>query len=114
MTYEERQKIIEELTQKRFQLLFNKGKEYSGGNQDINWNFKEVAQRLGTRLAGSPIFVCLVYLEKHLISLEKWARDGKLSSGEDIHSRLADLKNYLDILETLIIEEEVQNEKNSN
>ncbi|MCX5781775.1 MAG: hypothetical protein NT145_03590 [Elusimicrobia bacterium] len=105
MTYEERQKLIEEFTKQRFQLLFNKGKEYSGGNEDVNWNFKEVSKRLGTRLAGTPLFVCLVYLEKHIISLEKWARDGVLSSGEDVHSRLADTKNYLDILESLIIED---------
>lgn len=104
MNYEERQKIIEEATKRRFELLFNKGKEYSVGSEDINFNFKEIAKRLGTRLAGTPEYVCLVYLYKHLLSLEKWAKDGELSSGETIISRLDDIRNYLDILESLIQE----------
>lgn len=112
MNYEERQKIIEEATQRRFKLLFNKGKEYSVGNEDINFNFKEIAKRLGTRLAGTPEYVCLVYLCKHLLSLEKWAKDGELSSGETIISRLDDIRNYLDILESLIREKEVMENEN--
>jgi len=102
MKYLERKKIIETANKRRQSLMINKGKEYSGGNEDINFNFIEVADRLGTRLAGTKEFVCLVYLLKHQLSIEKWARDGKLSSGEDIFSRLDDIRNYLDILESLI------------
>jgi len=104
MNYQQRKKIIEAANKRRQALMINKGKEYSGGNEDINYNFIEVANRLGTRLAGTKEYVCLVYLEKHLLSIEKWVRDGKLSSGEDIFSRLDDARNYLDILESLIRE----------
>lgn len=84
--------------------MHNKGKEYSKGNIDVNYNFKEVAKRLGTRLSGTPEYVCLVYLFKQILSIEKWAKDGKLSSGETINSRIDDTINYLNILETLIHE----------
>jgi len=87
MNYQQRKKIIEAANKRRQSLMINKGKEYSGGNEDINYNFVEVANRLGTRLAGTPEYVCLVYLEKHQLSIEKWARDGILSSGETIISR---------------------------
>jgi len=104
MNYKQRKKIIEKANKRRQALMLNKGKEYSGGNKNINYNFEEVARRLGKRLAGTPEYVCLVYFEKHLLSIEKWARDGKLSSGETINSRIDDATNYLNILETLIYE----------
>jgi len=102
MNYKQRKRIIEEANKRRQALMLNKGKEYSGGNKNINYNFEEVARRLGKRLAGTPEYVCLVYFEKHLLSIEKWARDKKLSSGETIFSRLDDARNYLDILESII------------
>jgi hypothetical protein len=43
---------------------------------------------------------------KHIQSIEQWARNGKLSSGETIISRLDDARNYMDILESLIYENE--------
>jgi len=107
MNYKQRKKIIEQANKRRQIIMIDKGKEYSGGNEDINYNFKQVAERLGNRLANTPEYSCLVYFEKHLLSIEKWARDGKLSSGETIFSRLDDARNYLDILESLIIEKKV-------
>ncbi len=104
MNYKQRKEIIEQANKRRQSLMLNKGKEYSKGNADINYNFKEVADRLGTRLAGTPEYTCLVYLFKQILSIEKWARDGKLSSGETIFSRLDDARNYMDILESLIRE----------
>jgi hypothetical protein len=105
MNKKQREKIIKEANKRRQSIMTNKGSEYSKGDDDINYNFKEVAKRLGTRLAGTPEYVCLVYLEKHLLSIEKWAKDGKLSSGETIISRLDDIRNYFDILESLTKEE---------
>ena len=104
LTYKQRQEIINDLTKKRFELLKNKGKEYSEGEKDINYNFTEIAKRLGTRLAETPEYVCLVYLFKHIMSLEYWAKNGKMSSGEDIFSRIADIENYLDILQSILID----------
>ena len=104
MKYQQRKKIIEQANKRRQSLMINKGKEYSGGDEDINYNFKETSKRLGTRLAGTSEFVCLTFLLKHIQSIEQWARNGKLSSGETIISRLDDARNYMDILESLLKE----------
>ena len=97
MTFEERQSIIEGAFKRRSELMKNKGKEYSKGSQDVNFNFKEVAKRLGLTKEQ----VLMIYLEKAILSIEKWILDGELSSGETLISRLDDARNYLDILETL-------------
>lgn len=102
LTYEERQQLIKEATDRRWKLLSNKGKEYSEGEPDINYNFAEIAKRLGTRLAGTPEYVALVYMFKHIMSIENWAKNGNMSSGETIYSRLDDLRNYVDIFESLL------------
>ena len=82
--------------------MFNKGREYSKGGQDVNFNFKDV----GKRLKLSKEIVLMVYLEKAILSIEHAICGGQLSSGETTISRLDDARNYLDILETLL------NEKN--
>jgi len=103
MNFEERDELIKKATERRHQLLLNKGKEYAkykGETSDINFNFKEVGRRLNL----NPLEVCAVYLEKAILSIEHWIVGGELSSGETIFSRLDDARNYLDILETLICE----------
>jgi len=103
MTFEERQSIIEKAFKRRSELMRNKGKEYSKGiKTDVNFNFKEVAKRLGLTKEQ----VLMVYFLKAILSIEKWILDGELSSGETIISRLDDARNYLDILETLLYEDE--------
>jgi len=102
MKYAQRKQIIETANKRRQAIMLNKGKEYSKGKEDVNYNFKVFAERYGVRLAGTPEYSCLSYLCKHQISIETWAQTGKLSSGEDIFSRLDDIRNYLDILESLI------------
>ena len=102
MTSKQREKIIKEATKRRFKVLLAKQKEYSGGNKDVNYNFNSINERIGTRLAGTPAYICLVYLFKHINSLEHWAKTGQISSGETIYSRLDDIRNYLDLLEVLL------------
>ncbi len=102
MNFKQRQEIIERFFKERTKLMFDKGGEYSKGKEDINFNFKDVAERLGL----NPYQILMVYLEKAILSIEKWIYDGKLSSGETIHSRIKDALNYLDILESLIQENE--------
>jgi len=43
---------------------------------------------------------------KHQLSIETWAKTGILSSGETIISRLDDIRNYMDILESIIREKQ--------
>ena len=101
MTFEERQAIIQKAFDRRSKLMEDKGKEYSKGiKTDVNFNFKEIAKRLGLTKEQ----VLMVYLGKALLSIEKWTLDGELSSGETIISRLDDARNYMDILETLFYE----------
>lgn len=111
MKSEQREQVIKKATERRFKLLIDKGVEYAHYDPacidaDINWNFKEVAKRLGSKRAGTPVYSCGVYLMKSMISIEKWFQDGKLSSGESILSRLDDARNYLDIMESLMEEGE--------
>lgn len=98
MTFKERQAVFDHAQERRMSLMVNKGKEYSKGSTDALYNFKEVAQRLGL----TPNQTLLVYLEKAMFSVEKWVKDGQLSSGETIISRLDDVRNYCDLLEALI------------
>jgi len=106
MNYQQRKKIIEAANKRRQALMLNKGSEYSKGEEDINFNFKEFAKRYGTRLAGTPEYSCLHLMFKHQLSIETWAKTGILSSGETIISRLDDIRNYMDILESIIREKQ--------
>ena len=99
MTFEERQSIIKKAFKRRTKIMRNKGREYSKGvKTDVNLNFKEVAKRIGLTKEQ----VLIVYMSKAMLSIEKWILDGELSSGETLISRLDDLRNYADILETLL------------
>ncbi len=44
MNYQQRKKIIEAANKRRQALMLNKGSEYSKGEEDINFNFKEFAK----------------------------------------------------------------------
>lgn len=81
--------------------LTTKGPDYAHhdtgtGELDRLANFKEVAHRL----EGAPLdqtTVCAVYLEKHIVAIERAIKDRKLSS-EGLLGRFADARNYLDLL----------------
>lgn len=80
--------------------LESKGPDYAhhstDGTVDRLANFKEVAHRL----EGAPLdatTVCAVYLEKHVVAIEKAIKARKLSS-EPLLSRFTDARNYLDLL----------------
>lgn len=110
MTFKERQSIIKKAFERRSKIMENKGKEYSKGDRaDVNFNFKEVAKRLGLTKEQ----VLMVYLGKAMLSIEKWILDGELSSGETIISRLDDLRNYADILESLFYESNPKRKKDN-
>ena len=101
MTFEQRQSIIKKAFQRRTQIMRDKGREYSKGiKTDVNFNFKEIAKRLGLTKEQ----VLMVYMGKAMLSIEKWVLDGELSSGETLISRLDDLRNYADILESFLYE----------
>ena len=88
--------------------LVNKGKEYSVGNDDRFWNFKEVAQDLPNTKASE---VCYIYLKKHLCSIASYIKHGREFSDEPIRGRIVDARNYLAILAGIIHEENRQSQE---
>lgn len=105
--------------ERRYGLADEKGAEYSGkgatykeDGADTLANFKAVGERLGV----SPVSVLLTYWLKHVDSITtavREAEDGfcndvgrsiRYAQGEGIVSRLDDARNYLDLLECLLID----------
>jgi hypothetical protein len=82
------------------ELLVSKGREYAG-SEDRLGNFKRGAAATGT----TPETVALIYLTKHLDSIQTYVRDGRKGS-EPIQGRIADLLNYVVLLGALICERE--------
>ena len=76
-----------------------KGNEYSG-LEDAHMNFK----RLGHKLGLPPEKVLMVYLTKHMDSIDSFIRSGLDSSHltEPIEGRIIDAITYLSLLAALI------------
>jgi hypothetical protein len=101
----ERLEITDKANGRRTEIMRAKGAEYAGTDRewaDCNQNFKHVGQMLGL----DPKLVCGVYMLKHVDSLATYLRTG-IDSVEGITGRLDDIRNYIDILESLIIEEKI-------
>lgn len=122
-------RIVETLAcERRYGIADQKGAEYSGkgstyketGADTLN-NFKSVAERIG----GTPEQVLMTYLLKHVDSINTTVREAGVYTGQDengytdaarsqqhriyaagegIVSRLDDARNYLDLLECLLID----------
>jgi len=67
--------------------------EYTEGNVDVLYNFKQVAAEAGV----TPLQVWYTYFRKHIASLARFAANPTGSFSEPIPSRFADAKNYLDL-----------------
>lgn len=87
------------------------------GQEDVSGdrldNFKQVAAEYGL----SALQVCGVYMEKHNRALQNWIRersnqDGPITTigGEAVEMRLADLRNYVDLLYALYVEDKAGEE----
>lgn len=85
------------------QLLIQKGHEYSGDDDALE-NFK----RAGIRRDISPMAVLMIYMDKHLDSINQYVLDiqaGRaLNLSEPIDGRIDDAINYLILLKALIHE----------
>lgn len=104
ITPELREKLVAELFDECTAVLSAKGKSYAG-RQDMNANFKRIAEICGT----SKYQVWQVYFNKHVESINNAIRrePGCPTScdGESIRGRVIDLINYAVILETMQIED---------
>jgi hypothetical protein len=113
MHFSEKQLVIEEANARRMAISAEKGPEYSGAGSsytvdaDVLYNFKSVGARLGLE----PLEVAGVYMTKHydsVMTFLKGTRGEDIQElayrGEGIVSRLDDLRNYLDLIECLLID----------
>lgn len=73
----------------------SKGVEYANDTDQLA-NFKRLATQLGLK----PEQVCLVYLTKHLDSIQHAVRTGKVLS-EPLHGRCLDAVLYLILLDAI-------------
>jgi len=100
----ERAEYIQNLIDSCLGLLANKGAEYSRGEEDVNSNFKRVAEAIGS----DPVSVAYVYFLKHIDSITNYVKTRQTPSGEPIEGRIHDAINYLAILGSLIEEQRLQ------
>ncbi len=106
MNSEQFKKITEKFIEDTLLIMTGKGEEYAG-TEDRFANFRRGAQNLGI----SKEAVLLTYAAKHWDSICQWVRTGcgkDRPSGEPIRGRIADLVNYLLLLNAMASE----NEKN--
>lgn len=82
------------------QTLFGKTVEY-GMPQKRLWNFYRGAQVIGT----TPTLCLWGYLGKHLTSISDICH-GKKASPEMVREKIGDARNYLVLLEALLLEGE--------
>lgn len=93
--------LIERANTRRYDLIVAKGNDYSAGSKDALIEFKIAAEEAGVE----PVQSCHILLTKQLRAIARYVREGRIDT-EGIESRLDDARNYLDILEALIVEAE--------
>lgn len=101
-TTEERAILVKAARIRRDAIMRKKGADYAGSTTNANDNFYRNALAIGV----SPNVVWSIYYNKHHDSLMTFIKTGTVES-EGIRSRLDDMQNYLDILETMLIEQGV-------
>ena len=97
MTYEDFDKLMDQMIAEEKAIGNTKGKEYTQG--DRLDNFKRLAAELGI----TPLQVLWIYLKKHLDSIAHYVRTEKVLS-EPIQGRIKDARVYLSLLRGLIEE----------
>ena len=97
LSQEESDEMCGNIVDSEFEVILRARKEYAPG-QNIFANFNRVAERLGV----SPQVVCLTYALKHMDGITHWV-NGNHKQRDSIEGRITDLRNYLLILEQMII-----------
>lgn len=128
MNHKQRRTVETAACERRYGIADEKGAEYSGqgssykeSGADTLTNFKAVAERTGM----TPVQCLLVYFLKHIDSITTTCREAeavdyrstgiavdfggedrhdRYAEGEGIVSRLDDARNYLDLLECLLMD----------
>ena len=95
--------IRDELNTVCEEILGIKGKDYTIGNQDSDklFNFREVAKMTGR----TALEVLSVYWLKHVYAIMAFVKTGT-DGAEPIRLRIADARNYLDLMDAMITDGE--------
>jgi len=83
-------------------LTDTKGNDYTKGNKDVLFNFKET----GNNININAIDVCYIFMHKHYQAITNYIKTKGQSESEPIEERVKDLINYLVLLQALIKENE--------
>ena len=95
------EKVRNELLDEAFQISKAKGQDYSRNNEDVLYNFKSVAERLGIH----SVDTLMIYMMKHQDAIETFVKVKGQSESEPIRQRIIDNINYLTLLYALLIDE---------
>lgn len=90
MTYEEFEKLLQELDDNGTQTLIEKNKRYSNGEGPLH-NFEKGAEISGLTSAQT----CWGYLTKHLVALRDYITNDDFSNREDFLEKCQDSINYI-------------------
>lgn len=104
MTFEEFDKLTEDILAKVRTIRDTKGREYAR-DQDRLANFKEIAYEVGI----TPLQTWFVHFEKHMRSIKSYVRTERVFSDEGIEGRIVDTITYLLLLYGLI--KEIDNDR---
>jgi hypothetical protein len=118
MNYAAKARVVTLANQRRGAISDEKGPEYAGSAEgyreqdaDVLANFKRQDVRWGHALGG--LASAFVYFGKHLDSIETFGREllaapdrgpELVMRGEGFISRLDDARNYLDLIECLLVD----------
>lgn len=103
MTYEDFDKLFDDLIAECRGMRDSKGPEYSG-LKDRLANFKEAAKDFGV----SPLVICGIFKDKHDRAVKCYAR-GEYRGSEPIRGRIVDAIVYNVLMYGLIVEGEGKN-----
>ena len=92
-------RYLQSTLERLIELTRSKGREYANSDDQLA-NFKRLAKRLGL----SPAQVCMVYLTKHLDSVDSWVRNPAQDLSEPIEGRIDDAILYLILLKAIASE----------
>lgn len=108
MDFVTRQGMIEEARKRRDGIMQVAAPDYAQMEADVNANFTRVGNALkrvyeGPRDAKYKAFA--TYMFKHLDAVLGWLA-GQEQQKENIHGRIDDLLNYLEMLDSMIADDE--------
>lgn len=99
MKNEEFERVFDAVVKQERETLIEKSRDYAGGGDRL-WNFRAGAGISG----GTPEQALWGYLTKHLVSIRDIC-NGKEVTRAQLREKIGDARNYLVLLEALVIDE---------